>query len=85
MFSFPLKDKKDCESKPDTGPCKGKIPRIYFDKTDKRCKKFTYGGCGGNCNNYKTKNECLETCSGTGKHGIQSLHFGNTDFKIWAC
>ena len=65
-LQFPLKEKKDCESKPDTGPCKGAIPRIYFDKTDKRCKKFIYGGCEGNKNNYQTEIECLETCSSKG-------------------
>jgi hypothetical protein len=52
----------DCASKPKTGPCKASIQRYYFDKNKKNCKKFTYGGCGGNSNNYKTKQECFDTC-----------------------
>jgi hypothetical protein len=52
----------DCASKPKTGPCKADIQRYYFDKKKKNCKTFTYGGCGGNSNNYKTKQECFDTC-----------------------
>ncbi|KAG8141468.1 hypothetical protein E2320_007089, partial [Naja naja] len=28
------------------GKCKGKIPRYYYDAFNKRCRLFTYGGCG---------------------------------------
>ena len=52
----------DCASKPVTGPCKAHIQRYYFDKEKHICKKFIYGGCGGNSNNYKTKHECFDTC-----------------------
>ena len=57
-----LKTCGDCASKPKRGPCKAKIQRYYFDEKQHRCKKFTYGGCGGNSNNYKTKQECFDTC-----------------------
>ena len=52
----------DCASKPVTGPCKDHIQRYYFDKEKHVCKKFIYGGCKGNGNNYKTKQECFDTC-----------------------
>ena len=52
----------DCASKPVTGPCKDHIQRYYFDKEKHVCKKFIYGGCRGNGNNYKTKQECFDTC-----------------------
>ena len=52
----------DCASKAVKGPCKADIQRYYFDKKRKICKKFSYGGCGGNSNNYKTKQECFDTC-----------------------
>ena len=49
----------DCASKAVKGPCKANIQRYYFDKEKHICKKFTYGGCKGNGNNYKTKQECF--------------------------
>jgi len=44
------------------GPCKGKFPRFYFDKRAGKCKKFFYGGCGGNANNFETKRACRKRC-----------------------
>ena len=52
----------DCTSKPKRGPCKANLQRYYFDKEKHVCKKFRYGGCKGNGNNYKTKQECFDTC-----------------------
>ena len=43
------------------------IPAFYYDKTENACKKFIYGGCNGNGNRYKTKEQCLETCFKPGK------------------
>ncbi|KAF0298572.1 Papilin [Amphibalanus amphitrite] len=42
------------------GPCLAAFPRYYFN--GKRCAKFTYGGCGGNANNFRTVGECRKTC-----------------------
>ena len=52
-----------CLSSPDPGPCRGSCPRYYFDSSDFTCKKFTYGCCGGNRNNYRTLEDCLDTCN----------------------
>ena len=69
-----IQAKEDCDSERDEGLCRAAFTRFYFDKTDKKCKKFIYGGCGGNKNNYKTKTDCLEACSGgIGKHQIHVL------------
>ena len=62
MFWFYSSYVVDCTSKPETGPCWAAIPRYYFDKDRKICKQFTYGGCEGNQNNYKTEKECFKTC-----------------------
>ena len=51
-----------CLSAPNKGPCKARNPRFYFDHEDNKCKKFIYGGCKGNKNNYQTKDDCIETC-----------------------
>ena len=46
----------------DTGPCRALITRYGYDTERKACVKFTYGGCGGNSNNYATLGECIESC-----------------------
>ncbi|XP_055939178.1 WAP four-disulfide core domain protein 8-like [Argiope bruennichi] len=55
---------RDCNLPPETGPCKGYLPRYYYDPTTNDCKKFIYGGCGGNKNNFETEEECYEKCRG---------------------
>jgi len=34
------------------GLCKAYIPRYYYDSKLGMCKKFIYGGCGANGNNF---------------------------------
>ncbi|GFW45573.1 tissue factor pathway inhibitor [Trichonephila clavipes] len=57
-----------CDLPAETGRCFGYFQRYYFDKEDKQCKKFVFGGCGGNANNFKTLEECQGTC---GDHAEQ--------------
>ncbi|BFZ03061.1 hypothetical protein BsWGS_06100 [Bradybaena similaris] len=52
----------DCYAKPDTGTCKALMPRLYYDSQSNLCKQFTYGGCGGNSNNFQTVEECDKAC-----------------------
>lgn len=52
------------------GPCQGYHPTWYFDAERKQCGQFVYGGCLGNNNKFKTKEECEELCvtpDGVGK------------------
>ncbi|MCJ8740051.1 hypothetical protein PDJAM_G00054360 [Pangasius djambal] len=57
-----------CRFEKEVGRCRASFPRFYYDVTDQTCKTFVYGGCGGNSNNFKTKEECQNACSGvTGK------------------
>ena len=44
-----------------TGHCRMNIPRWGFDSG--ACRKFTYGGCGGNQNRFATKLECIQYCT----------------------
>ena len=46
------------------GPCEALIKRFYFDQEKGRCKRFDYGGCEGNGNNFETKRKCMTTCPG---------------------
>lgn len=46
----------------DTGPCRARVPRFYFNKETGMCEEFVYGGCLGNINNFNTKEECEGIC-----------------------
>ncbi|KAG1682368.1 Papilin [Nymphon striatum] len=62
-----------CDLKPDKGPCYGFIERYYYDGTAEVCKKFTYGGCDGNENNFKSIYDCEHECKPAEPEDICSL------------
>ena len=47
-----------------TGPCRAAFRRWYFNKAKGICERFIYGGCRGNANNFRTKQECEQKCKG---------------------
>jgi len=55
--------KKRCGQEMDNGLCYAEITRWYFNKEEGKCKQFSYGGCGGNSNNFLTDMECSTICS----------------------
>jgi len=44
------------------GFCRALIPRFYYDSITESCEHFSYGGCDGNGNNFRTKQECEKLC-----------------------
>lgn len=46
------------------GPCEAAIRRYAFDTEAGRCVPFTYGGCGGNANNFESLAACQAVCPG---------------------
>ena len=51
-----------CQEKPGVvGYCEAIVPRWTFSM-DMGCYLFQYGGCGGNSNNWDTKEECEQEC-----------------------
>ena len=52
-----------CFLKPKTGPCKAGKPRWYYNPKTQTCKRFIFGGCRANFNNFKLNEDCLKTCS----------------------
>ena len=56
-------DIEPCEQPMVTGVCRGAFQRWYYNKAERRCKSFIFGGCQGNKNNFATERECHETCA----------------------
>ncbi|XP_035221980.1 papilin-like isoform X2 [Stegodyphus dumicola] len=57
--------KVDCSASADSGHCYASLIRYFYDQNEGTCKNFTYGGCGGNSNNFYTEEECRENCEAT--------------------
>ncbi|GLV36260.1 uncharacterized protein CBL_08754 [Carabus blaptoides fortunei] len=53
-----------CRQRMQRGQCRALIPRWSYDAAKGKCAEFKYGGCGGNGNNFRTRNECEATCLG---------------------
>ncbi|EGD81304.1 hypothetical protein PTSG_11341 [Salpingoeca rosetta] len=51
-----------CALPPRAGQCKGRMTRWYFDRITGKCRQFAYGGCGGNGNNFETREACEQRC-----------------------
>uniref|UniRef100_A0A1I7W4I1 Papilin n=1 Tax=Loa loa TaxID=7209 RepID=A0A1I7W4I1_LOALO len=51
-----------CQHPIEVGECSGVFPRFAYDLVANECRPFTYGGCGGNGNNFGSIIECKKTC-----------------------
>lgn len=51
-----------CKLPREMGPCRDAKERYYYDTAKNRCKFFTYGGCRGNQNNFRTFKKCQKAC-----------------------
>ncbi|KAI0240900.1 Kunitz-type serine protease inhibitor textilinin-4, partial [Lamellibrachia satsuma] len=67
----------NCNQPKDSGPCDGHIERYYYNAQSRMCFTFIYGGCGGNGNNFKTREECEDTCPVCGPVCAINCEFGN--------
>ena len=56
----------NCTVVADIGECRGAIPRYFFNSKTGVCEMFSYGGCGGNGNNFETVAECARQCNPNG-------------------
>jgi hypothetical protein len=48
-----------CDLAPVAGPCEALIYKYYYDKTEKKCKEFLWGGCDGVVP-FETMEECQQ-------------------------
>ena len=53
-----------CAAPPLTGPCRAAFHRWFYSPQHRQCRPFIYGGCRGNRNNYRDREECLQRCGG---------------------
>ncbi|XP_052532454.1 tissue factor pathway inhibitor isoform X1 [Tympanuchus pallidicinctus] len=51
-----------CMTPMDRGLCRAKETRFFFNYSTRRCRPFTYSGCGGNENNFTSRKSCLRIC-----------------------
>nr|XP_020480304.1 kunitz-type protease inhibitor 1-like isoform X2 [Monopterus albus] len=61
-----------CTESPRTGPCRASHTRWYYDPLNKKCHRFTYGGCDGNQNNFEKEDRCRTECDGVTEHNVFS-------------
>lgn len=58
----PTQPTDPCSLPMDAGNCRGYCPRYYYDARRRSCRSFTYGCCGGNANNFVSKQLCEKSC-----------------------
>lgn len=51
-----------CKLPKNPGPCEGSQVYWYYNDEKKSCREFTYGGCGGNKNRFRSQSECIANC-----------------------
>ncbi|CAG9860397.1 unnamed protein product [Phyllotreta striolata] len=54
-----------CRLPEDRGRCRALINRWRYNMRTGQCNQFKFGGCGGNENNFASKESCLDACAGT--------------------
>jgi hypothetical protein len=50
-----------CTLTPETGPCKARILKYYFDQDNNNCQSFVWGGCNGTVP-FQTLEQCIKSC-----------------------
>ncbi|XP_060600711.1 papilin-like [Ruditapes philippinarum] len=56
-----------CDQPANPGTFDDNIPRYFYNTETCNCEKFIWGGSGGNSNNFKTREDCFQTCDGFNK------------------
>jgi len=51
-----------CEQPQKSGDGKASLSRYYFNVDSQECERFTYKGDSGNANNFRSMQDCQNTC-----------------------
>ncbi|XP_016318283.1 kunitz-type protease inhibitor 1b [Sinocyclocheilus anshuiensis] len=70
LLGIEVNKKAHCTDPAVVGPCRASFPRWYYDPLNKKCHRFTYGGCDGNENNFETSDKCMDNCSGVTENDV---------------
>ncbi|KAI9528252.1 hypothetical protein NQZ68_021893 [Dissostichus eleginoides] len=62
--------KASCAEPPLTGPCRASFTRWFYNPLNRKCSRFTYGGCEGGGNNFEQEDECSATCRGVTERNV---------------
>ena len=54
------------------GICTGQTTMWHYDQKYKQCNSFEYGGCLGNANRFKGREECEQTCVQTASLSVST-------------
>uniref|UniRef100_A0A0K8R8D2 Putative salivary kunitz domain protein n=1 Tax=Ixodes ricinus TaxID=34613 RepID=A0A0K8R8D2_IXORI len=58
----PNQTRRKCWNKLNNGHGRENLTRWYYNYTENHCYSFIYNGRGGNRNNFKYRDECMEEC-----------------------
>lgn len=71
-----------CQEPKRVGNCSDRLPRFGHNPLTNRCVYFTYSGCGGNRNNFRSSADCELYCVLPKLICTQSLQVGNCKATI---
>ena len=54
----------NCLKPKEQGTCRGIFERFYYNVETETCEDFVFGGCGGNENNFLSREKCNTYCLG---------------------
>ncbi|KAI7793557.1 putative boophilin-H2, partial [Triplophysa rosa] len=70
-----------CSLPMDRGDCFATIPQYYYDSVEKICRLFLYGGCRGNGNRFKSREDCQMMCLAKSGRLLSGENVPNPDQK----
>uniref|UniRef100_A0A669E6Z9 Amyloid beta (A4) precursor-like protein 2 n=1 Tax=Oreochromis niloticus TaxID=8128 RepID=A0A669E6Z9_ORENI len=71
-----------CTLEAETGPCRASMPRWHFDMSQRKCVRFTYGGCAGNRNNFDSEEYCMAVCKRLSKSYVTEAALTNPPLSL---